>query len=336
MKNLKSILFSLVAVTAIALSMTSCEQKALIDEVGGIENSLSDDNVFKFDNVEAFMNYYDQLNMLYDEDDQEFNRVAEAIGINTVHKKITNDVFVNPEDRYQPFLADPIMMAISNEHFEFQIENVLMTQITNGFILASDINDKETRTQLRSMKKGSSLNINDIPAKSYPVSNESVETMLGPWSSKEYDRAEAMNLLMDMNLRGNDCETEGDAGWGWDEGIYFDKAISFRTKLYTNWCCMYEEAKVYGYKKINGVWKNEKAEISATISTWRRDKNCNQDFWTHEDDECNNCKSKRARLSTGKKRGHKSNDVCGSYRKKLGGNTLQTDTSISATQCIKF
>jgi len=124
--NVKTILISCSIALAIILSMSSCEQESIITELNentplNVTSPSVNEDMLKFETLEDFEAFYNQLNTLYDEDDQAFNQLVEAFEVNTVHNKMTNDVFTNPADRYQPFLLDPVMMALSNEHLEFQI-----------------------------------------------------------------------------------------------------------------------------------------------------------------------------------------------------------------------
>jgi len=327
MKNVKNILFSLIATVAITLLMTSCEQEALIDEVSGIENSLLDNDILKFNNIEAFIDYYEQLNMLFDEDDQEFNRVVEAISVNTVHKKLANDVFSNPDDRYKPFLIDPIMSAISNEHFEVQIADVLLTQITNDFILVSDVNDVATRSELRNMSKGKNLNINAIPAKAYPVTNDNVSTLLGPWSAAEYSRATTMDLMKATENRNDTgCATgPGDVYNFYDYGTF---ALECRTSTYDNWCCTYEFSKVISKKKSGSNWVNSKSKLYVEIHVERRDEYCLFEEFEYQGKSCNKCKDKSVRVNIWGHPGHEDYDIRGTYRKYLDWTTISHQASI--------
>jgi len=121
-----------------------------------------------FQDLRHFEDFYLGLNQIYEEDYENFDQyVPTDHSFISVHTKLSNDKFVNPDDRYQPFLTDPIMMAIVNENFEFQIENTLVTYMNNTEILISDVNDTKTQQQIRSMAKGQKLDLNAIPKKAY-------------------------------------------------------------------------------------------------------------------------------------------------------------------------
>lgn len=124
-----------------------------------IEDRLS------FTDYEHMASYYQGLDAIYTEDDQYFNDlVLENFSeFTSVHSKLMNDEFVNPDDRYQPFLTDPIMMSIVNENFEFQVGDLLITYMNNREILTSDPGDEELQSQIRDMEKGVELDFSAIP-----------------------------------------------------------------------------------------------------------------------------------------------------------------------------
>lgn len=348
--KLKTTFFSLMAVMALSLLMISCEQESLSiieDEIDGIrpaevytpeatpenENAVvnldmpdASENMLKFRDIEHFVDFYQQLNMLYDENDQIFNRIVQGFGISSVHEKLSNDEFTNPAEGYQPFLTDPVIMAISNEDFEFQIEDVLMTSISNDFILTSDINDSRTREAIQQMSKGEEIDVNLIPEKAFPVSDNDVDNLLGPWSAGgDYSKAEVINMIAELaNNNRNNCK-KGDFYGQWtfrQSQNYLNEAIYFRTAAYDNWCCTYEEAKVYSYRRGTSVWQKANGYISATVWADRRDSDCYFDEDESEQKWCTNCKDKRARVNTGGKKYHSTGDVVGHYWKRMGNATI--------------
>lgn len=141
---------------------------------------------YAFRDFDHLTNYYQALDEMYSEDDQEFNEVVSSNrrDVNTVHDKLINDEFENPEDRYRPFLTDPIMMAIVNEHFEFQVENVLITYMNNSDLLICNPNDLTTKTAIRNMSKGGELDFNSIPLGAYWGEDTNPQS-LKPWCGCE-------------------------------------------------------------------------------------------------------------------------------------------------------
>ena len=83
--------------------------------------------------------------------------------IETVHNKLLNDFFVNPEDRYQPFLSDPVAMQIVNEHFEFQIADVVVTYINNNEFLLAPEGNQRLINQIRALPKGEDYEASQLP-----------------------------------------------------------------------------------------------------------------------------------------------------------------------------
>ena len=108
------------------------------------------------------------LEDMYSTDVDRFTSIVTEDGrLNVVYTQLLNDVFTIPEERYQPFLTDPVMMAIVNEHFEFEIDNVLITQVNNEELLISDPNDSRTRNEIRNLPKGEELDFDSIPQGAY-------------------------------------------------------------------------------------------------------------------------------------------------------------------------
>lgn len=114
---------------------------------------------YAFEDFEHFRKFYSQVDI----NDIENGMSSEAETIRTVHGLLVNDEFANPDSRYQPFLTDPVMMAIVNEHFEFQINDRLVTYINNSELLISDPNDIGTREAIRNLTKGEPIDFTKIP-----------------------------------------------------------------------------------------------------------------------------------------------------------------------------
>lgn len=140
--------------------------------------ALSND-VYVFDDSAHFVNYYLALNNLYDSDFDSFDTEMMSFpAIATVYTKLSNDSFVNPADRYQPFLTDPVMQSFINEYFEFAIDDVLVTYINNEQILISDINDVNVRNAIRNITKGSYITKNSVPAGAYLGEDTDIQSFI--------------------------------------------------------------------------------------------------------------------------------------------------------------
>lgn len=142
---------------------------ALVNKrTSGLNHPVLVGDVYVFYDSAHFVNYYSELNNLYDSDFDSFdNEMLTFPSIVTVYSKLANDSFVNPANRYQPFLSDPIMASFINEHFEFAIDDVLVTYMNNEQILISDINDSNLRNEIRNMAKGGVITKNSIPVGAY-------------------------------------------------------------------------------------------------------------------------------------------------------------------------
>lgn len=114
---------------------------------------------YAFENFEHFQKFYLQIDI----NDIENVMPSEGVTITTVHELLVNDEFVNPDSRYQPFITDPVMMSIVNEHFELEINDRLVTYMNNSELLISDPNDIGTKEAIRNLVKGELIDFKDIP-----------------------------------------------------------------------------------------------------------------------------------------------------------------------------
>lgn len=120
--------------------------------------------IIKFNNYDNYKNVYLELQALYESDKETFNSIYEADGnFVSVYNKLINDEFESWETAYKPFITDPILMVILNEHFEFQVGDALITYVNNEDIITSDPDNSVTRNQIRNINKGGPLELRDIP-----------------------------------------------------------------------------------------------------------------------------------------------------------------------------
>lgn len=120
--------------------------------------------VIKFNNFEEYKETYLRLQALYESDLELFNSSFDVESdFISVFSKLNNDDFTNWENAYKPFITDPVLMVILNEHYEFQVGNALITYINNEDIITSDPSNTLTRNQIRQIIKGAPLKIGDVP-----------------------------------------------------------------------------------------------------------------------------------------------------------------------------
>lgn len=316
----------LVLVLFTAFLVSSCNKEESIIE----QESITDNTtlkLMKFDNVEHFQAYYEEQNALYDTNYEQFNEIAAAINVNTVHQKLENQVFTNPENRYMPFLADPIMASIVNEDFQFQIGSELFTIINNEFMLRSDVNDQNLTMRFRSLDKGNSLNIESIPDNVDIVSDESFEGLTGTSTYSKKDIAESLESYKTVSC----VEKEASTGWEWfAEYTNSGYAISYRTKAFYGWGYTYEEAEIFGYYFENGNWVNKNLRINVKIDAQRRNNSCSAKWQEYEIQDCMSCKSRKARVNKSGKKKHQTGDVKGKFNLLKNGFTdiLRTENEV--------
>lgn len=310
--NFAKLLILVLFTTFLVSSCNKDENDLIIEQESIADNSKVE--LFKFDNVEHFQAYYEEQNALYDADYEQFNEIASAINVNTVHKKLKNQVFANPEDRYMPFLADPVMASIVNEDFQYQIGSELFTIINNEFMLRSDVNDQNLTMRFRSLGKGNSLNIESIPDNADIVSDESFEGLIGASTYSKKDLQESLESYK----TGSCVKEEATNGWLWQQKTggsapYSSYGLSYKTRAYYSWGYTYEEAETFGYEKENGNWINKNLRLDVTIWAKRRSNSCVGGWVEWEDQYCSSCKSVSARVNKSGKKKHQTNDVIGTH-----------------------
>ncbi len=323
MKSLNSFLMGLLTVCSMVFFVSSCSHDKALEEieiVGIPENPAVNNDLYKFKDIAHFKSYFTYLDNIYDEDDQAFlTLVEENPVVNTVHNLLANDIFENPEERYQPFLLDPVMMSIVNEHQEFQIKNVLLTHVTNGLFLTSEMSNSAVQSKIRRMPKGDDFDVNLIPEGAFLVSNDKFETLLGPWEGGDYDFVYEQQMN-DSRFCSDDNES---TGWLWRQNGGDGEAISMIVNTYGRWGRTYEEARVYSYRLENGTWRKRDSDLSASVWAQRRTNNCAAlDSDESEQKFCGSCNYRRARVNVGGNKWHQTGDVDGQFRKIYPGGTI--------------
>ncbi len=126
-----------------------------------------------FNDFEEFEDYYLGLDTLLTFDTDIFDSIVLADSpVETINSLYQNDA------EYESFLADPIMEAILNANFEFQIDDVIITYINNSQILASDASNSTLKTAIRAITKGETLDLGDIPNGAYWDRPDQIERAL--------------------------------------------------------------------------------------------------------------------------------------------------------------
>jgi len=188
MRHFKILLIVFVSILTTVI-VSSCNkdeiQKSQLNDTVQIRNSinLSDfptksGDLFVFSDTSQFISFYAQaadlamtdISLLRDEfRSQNFISVAHLLEI---------DEFEDPNERYQPFLTDPVMREICNQYFEFQIGDILVTYINNTQILISDINNSSVRNDIRNLPKGNQIAVKEIPAGAYWGEDTDIESFI--------------------------------------------------------------------------------------------------------------------------------------------------------------
>jgi len=175
-------------------------------------------DVLYFSGFEHFSSYYSDLEQLLDVDQQAYNNLIDSTSSTydgngssfiSVHAKLRDQTFTNPEEMYQPFLTDPIMMCIVNEHFEFRIGDQLLTHMNNSYIAICNISATNERNEIRTLTKGGSFDAGVLPKHVIWCDVIDLEDRLVPRSNHDCDcnfETERIDCdLWRMNIR---CEND--------------------------------------------------------------------------------------------------------------------------------
>ncbi|NBB89558.1 MAG: hypothetical protein GVX96_07230, partial [Bacteroidetes bacterium] len=145
-----------------------------VSSISATPPTLNND-ILEFTDSTHFFTFYEELSNLSDTDDSLFVEamlsysVTESDTFENVFYKLLYDEFSDPNNRYQPFLANTVLAAIVNEHFEFVVGNAMYTIVNNERILMSDPNDATSKTALRALTKGGEITLSEVPANTYWV-----------------------------------------------------------------------------------------------------------------------------------------------------------------------
>lgn len=157
-----------------------------------LENRVSLDrpvlngDILQFRDYSHFKSYLETLNNLLSDESNEFEeQVLNTSDFQSVYKKLANDEFVDPINRYKPFLTDPAVMAVVNEHYEVRIDDVLITYINNSQVLRSSFDNSTARNAIRSIPKGQELTLSDVPSGAAWGEDTEEQSFLGPWCGCE-------------------------------------------------------------------------------------------------------------------------------------------------------
>ena len=124
-----------------------------------------------FADYDEFKDYYLELeNLLMTNNTDYFDSIVD---VNTSVQTL-NDVVMATVGSFGP-ISDPVMRSIINANNEFQIDDILVTLISDGQWLLSDVSDGTLKTTIRGITKGNPISLNSIPAGAYWVSPSDLE-----------------------------------------------------------------------------------------------------------------------------------------------------------------
>lgn len=163
---------SLFAIAAIS-TLISCEQLDHVTPESNNSNenqriltrtpSYIDDRLY-FADFDEFKEYFLELDSLYD---AVYKDIFDSIVLATTPVTVINNQVTSLSAAAQTYLSDPIMRAIVNPNYEFQIDDVLVTYINNSQIVASDISNTSAKSDIRALTKGIPLTLSNLPSGAY-------------------------------------------------------------------------------------------------------------------------------------------------------------------------
>jgi|GEM_PF-4362870 len=335
MKNLNSFLFYLLTIGSLVFFVSSCAKDEVIQDTltTSIENPTVNNDRYQFKTVDQFEEYFLYMEEVYEADFGDYLDIVEKTEgeVTTVLYKEMNDEFYNPEDRYQPFLNFPIMNGLVNEHFEFQIGDVLLTFVTNELILTSKASAIETQQAIRDLPKGEGVfDIDRIPEGAYPTTTKGFDQLLGPWSKGEY----SFDYEQDNASRNNCITSYRHTGYPFTHKL--NHGMSTRVAAAYSFGKTREEAKIYAYSRTSSSanWSSKKMDLSITIWVDRREPGtC---YWknnNNKDGRMNRSVYAILRTKSGLY-AHSTGDVRGQMRADF--NVGGSDESLKKSSTIKF
>lgn len=338
MKSFNSFLIGLLTLSTMVFFVSSCstfEVDEIVEDNAMIstpDNPTVIHDRYGFESVDQFEAYYQYMDVMYEHD---FTAYLELMKqnegqVNTVFHKLLNDEFYNPEDRYQPFLTLSVIEGLVNEHFEVQIDDVLLTFVTNELILTSKVADTQLQQAIRALSKGEGVfDINRIPEGAFLTTSGSFDQLLGPWSEGGY------SFDYEHYDDSRNCTTAyRHTGYPFTQKL--NHGMSTRVAAAYSFGKTREEAKIYAYSRssASASWQPKTMGLSITIWVDRRaPSSCN---WSNDDDKDgfkNRSVYSILRSKSGKY-AHSTGDVRGQMRADF--NVGGSDESLKKTSTIRF
>ncbi len=169
-------LFFLMLMGTIIISSCSKEDEIMKDQSELTEQVISQrvhvnldhpvvlNGAYSFRDSTHFVTYLNDLQNLYDTDYEQFtyevsqdldNPDSRDISLITVFQRMSNDEFIDPNDRYMTYLVDPIITSIVNLDHELIVDGNLFTYVNNTQIFLSDPSNTTTRDAIRNLRNNS-------------------------------------------------------------------------------------------------------------------------------------------------------------------------------------
>jgi hypothetical protein len=115
--------------------------------------SYTDDRL-TFADLAEFKEYYMELDSLFEVDQDLFDSI-----VNTTTPVLTVHEQVSTIDEFETPISDPILRAIINPYFEFQIDDVLISYLNDDQYLVFDASNGTLKSTIRGMTKGLTIDV---------------------------------------------------------------------------------------------------------------------------------------------------------------------------------
>lgn len=137
----------------------------------------------RFRDYNHFERFYSELTRIYDQSlDLYDEALSTYMNFNSVQFGLLRDVFSRPDDRYQPFITDPIYMAVLTKLNDFQIGDIYYSFINSSELIYCDVADGNTIQEIKSLQVNGNLSLATLPNKSMITHKDNLPNVVSPRS----------------------------------------------------------------------------------------------------------------------------------------------------------
>jgi hypothetical protein len=151
-----------------------------------LDNPLSSKDVYEFRDSEHFFQYLRDLQDVIDSDYDRFrNEVSQDFqnlesrdpNIVTIYQRMSNDEFVDPNDRFMSDIADPVIQSIVNLQYEVKVGDAMLTYMNDKQIFMADASDSNTRNTIATIRNGDIIKYNNVPPNVTVAQDDDIQSL---------------------------------------------------------------------------------------------------------------------------------------------------------------